>query len=324
MECTKCNKKFKDVKRLENHHKNVKCIHECAICLKKYVSKHTLNRHESSIICKQKYRCEACKCIYSTKYNLSVHKCSIIKTEKENIDQNNNEKNANANIEEILKNIPTNIPNDKQINIFNINNYNHSNNNNEIKHEINNEINNEINHNSKNKTMNNFLTTTPVNFANFEYKVRKDLGGLIPKLLKMDDYTEELADQYMYEEKKFKQIQNEDIIRKYDKDPLKVEGLKQFFTELQKDVENRNVVIKKSKSGKCYVYGTEWKERQLKEITKKICNKVCDTLFDTETSMNHFIRLILGSQPKRYTELKKHIHKEIMKAGKMVNEELTK
>jgi len=305
MKCKICKKEFNNQEDLRKHNEmNKNCNYRCSICLKYFSNKRNLNRH-GSIVCKQKFQCDTCNNIYTSRYRLKEHQCASIKQDV----------TENTNITEMLKNIPNNIPSDKQVNIINISN---NNNNNEIKHEINNEI------NSNNKIMNNFLTTTPVNFANFEYKVRKDLGGLIPKLLKMDDYTEELADQYMYEEKKFKQIQNEDIIRKYDKDPLQVEGLKRFFTELQKDVENRNVIIKKSKSGKCYVYGTEWKEKQLKETTQKICNKVCDTLFDIETSMNHFVRLILGSQPKRYTELKKHIHKEIIKAGKIVNEELIK
>jgi len=305
--CKLCKKKFNSLQYLKQHNeRNINCQNRCPICLKYYISKKGLKKHES-IVCKQKFECQKCYNIYTTKNIMQNHKC--ISSEIHEI----------QNVIEI-DNILRNIPDDKQININNINNININNYNNEIN---NNSKNIEVNHNSKNKMVN-FLDTTPTNFGNFEYKVRKDLGGLIQKFLKMDDYTEELADQYMYEEKKFKQIQNEDIIRKYDKDPLKVEGLKQFFTELQKDVENRNVVIKKSKSGKCYVYGTEWKEKQLKETTQKICNKVCDTLFDIETSMNHFVRLILGSQPKRYTELKKHIHKEIMNAGKIVNEEMNK
>jgi len=314
MNCNKCDKFFhKKTDLIKHNERNVNCQNRCPICLKYYSSKRTLKNHES-IVCKKKFECQTCYNIYTTKNILQNHKC--ISSEIQN---------------DKVNNILRNMPNDKQININNINIYNNEINeinNNEINEINNNEINEinnkniEINHNSKNKILNNFLTTTPVNFSNFEYKVRKDLGALIPKFIKMGDYTEELADQYMYEEKKFKQVQNEDIIRKYDKEPLQVEGMKQFFTELQKDVENRNVVIKKSKSGKCYVYEKEWEKKQLKEITKKICNKVCDTLFDIETSMNHFMRLILGSQPKRYTELKKHIHKEIMKAGKIVNNEL--
>jgi len=86
---------------------------------------------------------------------------------------------------------------------------------------------------------------------------------------------------------------------------LKSELYQKEQEEIQKDSENRNVIIKKSKSGKCQVYDSEWtkgwNEEQLKKITTKICNKVCDTLFDRDTSLNHFIRLVLGSQPKRCT-----------------------
>jgi len=132
----------------------------------------------------------------------------------------------------------------------------------------------------------------------------------------------------MYFEDKFRKEQNDEIIRKYDKEPLQVEGMKLLFEEIQKEPNNRNVIIKKTKSGKCQIYDSEWtkgwNEEQLKKMTTKICNKVCDTLFDKDTSLNHFIRLVLGSQPKRCMELRKHIHNELMKAGMKLKTELVK
>jgi hypothetical protein len=220
--------------------------------------------------------------------------------------------------EQIDLSILKNLPNDKQIIINNLNINDNS------KNEVNNNSKNEVNNNSKNdnrKQINTFIDTKPKNF-NYDYVIKEELIKNISKFLRMDDYTEELAHQYMYEESKFKRVQNDEVIRKYDKEPLQVEGMKQVFSELQKEPNNRNVVIKKSKSGKCHVYDKNWNEKKLKEITMKICNKVCDTLFEKETSLNHFIRLVLGSQPRRYSELKKHIHDEILKVGKEVSNEL--
>jgi len=312
--CTKCNKIFKTLENLENHkNKFPNCINKCNICLKKFSSKQMLTKHEN-IICEQKYGCDTCNIIYSTKYYLDKHLCNPSLKEK-----------TSNNITDILQN----IINDKHVNI---NIYNNNNNNNEIKHEVKNEVNNnsknEINNNSKNitnKVKVNYLDTKPSGFK-YNYKITKNLMNMIPKYLKMSDYDEELADQYMYSEAKFMKEQNDEIIRKYDKEPLQVEGMKLLFEEIQKEPKNRNVIIKKSKSGKCQVYDSEWgngwNEEKQKKIITKICNKVCDTLFDIDTSVNHFIRLVLGSQPKRCTELRKHVHNEVMKASIKIKNEI--
>ena len=133
----------------------------------------------------------------------------------------------------------------------------------------------------------------------------------IEDLKNLTSYSEDLADKYMYEEDQFKKL-HRDIVYKYDKEKLEIEGMKILFTRLQKDPMNRNVMIKKSKSGECYIYQTDWVEKRLQMIITKICNKLCDTLYDKETSMNHFFRLVIGSQPRRYTELRKHIEDEIL------------
>jgi hypothetical protein len=190
-----------------------------------------------------------------------------------------------------------NIPDNKIVNInININSNNI---------EDNKKIKNEININSKNKI--NFLDTKPINFR-ADYKEKEEYK----ELLKLDDYSEEMADLYMYEEEKFKKEQPKDLIYKYDKEALQVEGMKILFTKLQEDPDNRNVMIRKTKSGKCYIYETEWVENELQKIITKICNKLCDCLYDKETSLNYFMRLVIGSQPRRCKELRTHIEKEII------------
>jgi len=276
-------------------YKNMKS--RCLICLKYYANKSSLKRHES-VACKQKFECIKCLCLYSSRWVLKTHKC------KNNKNNNNNNNNNNSidlyNIGNILEKLPT----DKQINInININ----DNKNIEMNNNSKNTKNLEMNNNSKNNIMNNFLDTKPKNFM-FDYITE---GIQLNDLKNIDGYEEELADKYMYEEEDFKKMRR-DMVYKYDKEKLETEGMKILFTRLQKDPMNRNVMIRKSKSGKCYIYETEWVEQKLQKIILKICNKLCDTLYDKETSMNHFFRLIIGSQPRRYIELRKHIEEEIL------------
>ena len=275
-----------------------KKANRCGICLKYYSNKSNLKKHEN-VICKQKFECQMCEHQYTSRFRLKNHRC------KDKI-------NKEYDIGNILKN----IPNDKQINI-NIYNGN-------VNNELNNNSKNELNNNSKNKKncikiKNNFLNTMPKNY-NFDYVVTEHLLNNLNKYIEIDGYKEEEADQFMYEADKF-QEQNEEVKRKYEKEPLKVDGMKEFFTELQKDPNNRNIIIKKSKSGKCYSFDTDWKENNVNIMLKKICNKICDTIHDKETSLNHFIREIIASQPRRYTDLKKHIENELWLLCKKVNEE---
>lgn len=281
--CEKCNKSYKLSKTLNNHNiKNPNCINKCNICLKIFTSTQILKRHES-VACIQKFECDKCNKVYKSRFRLNNHKCY----------QKNNE------IGNILKNIPNS---DKQINIITINNINEDNSQIIKNKQIN-------NNNSNNKIMNNnFFDTQPKNFG-FNYNIKEDD---IKGLLEMDDYSEEHADKYMYEEQRFKEEQPKDLIYKYDKEALQVEGMKILFTKLQDDPKNRNVMIRKTKSGKCYVYEKEWVEEKLQKIVTKICNKLCDTLYNKETSLNHFIRLVMGSQPKRFVKLRKHIEDEII------------
>jgi len=281
MECKLCKKIFKSLKFLEKHKKKTpNCINKCNICLRLFSSKQSLIKHES-VICQQKYECVQCHETFKTRYNVTKHKCDI---------------NIN-NISDIIQKIPT----DKQINI-NIN-FNGKN------IEVNN--NSKNNNNNTNKMTNNFFDTNPKNFM-FDYKT-EDID--FEDLKKLNSYEEDLADKYMYEEDDFKKL-HRDIVYTYDKKKLETEGMKMLFTRLQKDPMNRNVMIRKSKSGKCHIYETVWVEKKLQQIITKICNKLCDTLYDKETSMNHFFRLVIGSQPRRYIELRKHIEDEILNIKK--------
>ena len=312
--CEKCEKIFKNL----NHHnkKNPNCCNRCFICLKYFKSKKGLSKHEF-VICKQKFECSDCLYKYSSRQRLKSHKCNLIKK----VLPNDNQINIIPN--DLIKN----LHGDKNIiinPIYNINNEMNTN----SKNELNNNNKNELNNNSKNdnskndnskKVLNNFMNTEPKNF-NFDYIIKESLRNEMSKYINMDGYKEEEADQFLYEEDKFKN-QDEDIRRKYEKEPLHIEGMKEFFSELQKEPKNRNVVIKKSKSGKCHVYDTSWNEKKLKDITTKICNKVCDTLFDKDSSTNQFIREVIGSQPGRCRLLRKHIQEEIKNAGKLVEEE---
>jgi len=322
-ECVKCNVDFKTPQRLLNHNKkNPNCINKCSICLKKYSSKQSLIKHES-IVCEQKYECEKCNNVYSTKYYLKDHKCvneidnNIILKQGDNCN----------NIGDILKNLPniSNISNNRQIvinqnnqNIYN--NNNNSNNSNEIQVDHKNiQVDNKnINVDNKNiqvdkmnlninQKTKNFFDTKPRLWSG-NYKEHEDYRYLI----KLDDYDEKTADLYVYDEENFKAKQPKNLVYKYDKEALQVEGMKVLFSKLQKDPNNRNVMIRKMKSGTCYVYEKEWVEKKLKTIIVKICNKLCDCIYDKETSLNHFMRLVIGSQPKRCIELRKHIEKEII------------
>ena len=320
LSCDKCKKIFKSLNGFETHKKNTNCDNKCPICLKKYKTKQSLKRHES-VVCKQKFECYECEKKYSTKYKLRDHKCvaKYLRLMKEKEDKENDKKDNRVFVPKDVQEMIDKMPNDKNIVIINNNNntnYSNINNDNKVNNQLNidNKVNNQLN--IDNKVMkNNFFDTNPKHFG-FDYKAI-DVEE-IKKLSDMNDYTEEFADMYMYEEEDFKK-QQKDIIYKYDKEALQVRGMKMLFTKLQDDPVNRNVMVRKTKSGNCYVYEREWIEQKLQKIITKICNKLCDTLYDKETSMNHFIRLVLGSQPKRYIELRKHIEDEIINnKGKLI------
>ena len=302
--CYKCKKEFKTKKRLLNHNnKTPNCIHKCSICLKRFSSKQSLSKHVV-ITCQHNYECQICNKICNTQHNLKIHleKCDL--GGEIEIDQKNDvlPKNLKQDISNIVKNMNNN---DKQVNV-------------NIKI-----INNITKVNSDNKIINRnknvFFDKTPVNF-NFGYV--KDENINYKELSMIDGHNEELADMYMYEERKFKEEQPKDMIYKYEKESLKVQGMQLLFTQLQKNPKNRNTRIKKTKSGKCYIYDKEWVEEKVQKIITKICCNLCDLLYDKETSVNHFIRLVIADQPRRLSELRKHIEEEIVRINEIKIDEI--
>jgi len=293
MLCDKCHKQFKSKQGLSNHNsRNPNCINKCMICLKTYSNQQSLKRHEM-VNCKQRYECKKCLNDFNTRHNLNTHEIKCL--------QLNKNKELDQNISEIIRNIPNNDNNKQVVNIKIINN-------------IVNNVNN-INSNNKITNKNNFFQKKPVNF-NFGYV--KDQENIDYKELSMiDGYNEQMADMYMYEERKFKEEQPKDMIYKYEKESLKVQGMQLLFTQLQKNPKNRNTRIKKTKSGKCYIYDKEWVEEKVQKIITKICCNLCDLLYDKETSVNHFIRLVIADQPRRLSELRKHIEEEIVRINEI-------
>ena len=278
--------------------------HRCPICLKYYSTKGNLKMHET-VVCKKKFECIECMKLYSSKQRLTTHKCKPPPSDISNISENDNIINGNTDIANILKN----ILNDRPVNII-VNNNNHISNSNSNNDNSKTETNNI--ENNTNNTMN-FLDTKPKSFQCYV-----DTGGY-EELANLHDYEEKLADMYVYEEANFRKL-HKDIVHKYDKEALQVEGMKLLFTKLQQDPNNRNAMIRKTKSGNCYIYEKDWVEKKLKKIITRICNNLCDKLYDKEKSMNHFMRLVLGSQPKRVMELRKHIETEILNNKKRLVE----
>ena len=289
--CDKCDKIFKSERGLKYHkNKDLNCINKCNICLKTYSNKQSLKRHEY-IVCKKRYECEKCSVIFNTKNKYNKHNeiCNNNVQIKDVNDQNDQ-----------LNKIIQNIPNDKQININIINNNNITITNSKINSD-----------NKKVRIKNNFMNTNPANF-HFGY-----IGADEHKELAMiDSFDENIADMFMYEEERFRDLPK-DIIYKYEKESLTTKGMEMLFSRLQENPKNRNTRIKKSKSGKCYIYDKEWIEEKLQKIVTKICCNLCDYLYDKETSLNHFVRLIIADQPRRLSELRKHIETEITDLNKI-------
>jgi hypothetical protein len=198
---------------------------------------------------------------------------------------------------------------------MNINIYNNNNiiNNKEINsNNVGNKIGNTKIGNKKISNKINFLETNPT-FQKFGFNEEKY------KNLNQynEEFDEELADMYMYEEEKFKDTQSKEQLMFFEKQSLELEGFKMLHTELQKDPKYQNVRIKKSKSGKCFIYNGSWEEIPLQKGITKVCSKLCNSLYDKETSVNQFLHLVIGSQPRRMTDLRKHIEQNIMYLNKL-------
>jgi len=303
--CDKCKKEFSAKQYLTQHKtKNPNCINKCSICLKTYSSKQSLNKHES-VACKQKYECEKCNKVYKLKHDFTYHLCKTLKSDLVQ-KPNNNPNINNPNINDLIQNIPDN----KQIIINNITNntiYNNSNN-----------VNKEINSNNKigNKKLiikNDFTKTKP---TILDYGYEEEENKFKNYVQYNEDFDEQMADMYMYEEDQFKEKYKESIVL-FEKKALELEGFKMLHTELQKDPKYHNVRIKKSKSGKCFVFNRKgWEEIPLQKAITKICSKLCNSLYDKETSVNQFLNLSIASQPRRMMDLRRHIEHNINNLNK--------
>jgi hypothetical protein len=298
MKCKICRKEYKTETGLKKHEKTNNCNHKCLNCLKQFSTKQTLKYHLDKVSCNKKFKCEICLKLFTNKRNMILH------TEKHTIDEP-----KNSEIEQFGKMLE-NLPNGQQINITNL----HINSNNKVTNQVTNKINNKVTNKIVNKI--NFVDTKPSMF-------RQDyIGDEKLKELSMfnEDINEELADLYMYEEDNFKNNYKEALIF-FEKKTLEFEGFKMLFNELQKNPRNQNARIRKSKSGKCYIYTNNgWEEIPLQRAITKICNKLCNFLYNRETSVNQFIQLVSGSQPKRMSALRKHIEQYIIN----LNQEISK
>ena len=151
------------------------------------------------------------------------------------------------------------------------------------------------------------MNTKPYLFENDRYE-----EGKYNELQKYNEvFDEQMTDMYLYEEQDFKAKYKESIVH-YEKKTLELVGFKMLHTELQKDPKHQNVQIKKSKSGKCFIYNGKWVEVPLQKTITKICSKLCDSLYDKNTSVHQFIRLMILSQPNRMSDLRKLIETNIL------------
>ena len=307
-QCNKCNKEYKTENRLYNHNRKMpNCINKCLICQKQFSSKQSLNNHMILIKCKRKYECTRCGKLCNTTHNLRIHDIKCEKTLGNSSSNLLNDKIKNELVDVIQK-----IPDDKNVNIV-INNH--------INNNVINNNNNNNNYNNNRFIKNDFFQNNPISFDPSLYNTNYIMNDSMincDRLSQIDEYDEVLADKFMYDEIKFKEDEPKDIIYNYEKASLKSQGMKMLFTKLQKNPKNRNTRIKKTKSGKCYIYvNKEWMEEKLQKIITKICCNLCDLLYDKETSINHFIRLVIGGQPKRLSALRKHIEEEIIKLNEI-------
>jgi len=297
--CLICLKKFDNPFHLQQHQlQNKNCLYKCVVCLKNYATASNLNRHDGNGGCKQRYECNTCCKIYKSKYSLLYHTCQEMLPTQPPC-------KTDDVIPLLQPYLLPNIPEPKQIHIH-ITNYN-----NQITNTNTNTNSNSINNSTK--TINklskkiNFMNTKPYLFENDRYE-----EGKHNELQKYNEvFDEQMTDMYLYEEQDFKAKYKESIVH-YEKKTLELVGFKMLHTELQKDPKHQNVQIKKSKSGKCFIYNGKWVEVPLQKTITKICSKLCDSLYDKNTSVHQFIRLMILSQPNRMSDLRKLIETNIL------------
>lgn len=301
--CDICQKKFKSIIGLQRHktqNPNDSCIFKCINCFKLFSTKQSLRYHINNVMCKKKFKCDICMMLFTRRQNMERH----INKHNGQIEPIHNQLNE---LNDIIKNIPDN----KHVNINIGNIYNNSNN------LINKEINNN-NNKISNRMINNvnFLETKP-NLFQLDY-----IGDdILKNLVQYNEYIDEkMADTYLYEEKDFKENYTKEDFLFFEKKILEFEGCKMLFNELQKNSKNQNTRIKKSKSGTCYIYGSNgWEEMNLQKIITRISRKLCNFLYDRDTSVSEFINEIMITKPRRMTALRNYIEKGIINLNKVHN-----
>lgn len=302
--CDVCKNFYKNKTGLKIHQSRnpeKSCVFKCLKCYKTFKNKNGLKKHLTSARCNRKYKCDTCMMLFNKYFNYERHmeKHPSIEKQDQIIEKESEQ------IEEILNKLPVN-PTGQNVNIINVT----QNINNVTK--VKNKVNNKINNNRLS-----FKHTRPRMF-DFDYIGDEELKKLS---VYNEQFSEELADKYMYEEREFKNTHKKETYLLFEKQNLELEGFRILFTELQKNPRNRNTRIQKMKSGKCYIYTDGgWKEVHLQKTITRICNKLCNFLYDRDTSVNEFINLVIGSQPKRMMTLRKHIEKCIIDINDDFNE----
>lgn len=302
--CKKCDRRFPNKQALSQHNsRNSNCTNKCSNCLYLFRDKRALTKHNLDD-CEPRYQCEHCNIIYKSKYSLKYHleDCPAKEPKKIQNENNNNmylleqlpEKDRKE-INNVVQNIQGQGGN--QPVIVQINNN---------KIEINNNINNKI------KIKNNFMETKPNNFDydrfdKIEYQKYSEHN---------EQFDEKLLDLYMNNERYFRENCKEHL-HEFDKEKLNLDGFHLLHAELLKDPKHRNIRIKKSKSGKCFIYRGKWDEVPLKKTMIKLCGKLCNAMYDVDSNMYQYLRLVMASQPKRLTSLRKNIEKNILNLNNM-------
>lgn len=304
--CSICNKNFKSnsgLKRHQTQHPNGSCVFECSNCFHVFTKKQNLDNHIQHIKCNKKFKCYECSMVFSRSFNLNRH----IKTQHENtiIDINDIDQNNINQIKELAEKVPgLNITINHNHNHFNIDNIDNS------KKQINNGIINNNNQKVVNKIS--FFETKPRLFR-LDYVGSEELKQLAEH---DEDIDEELLQDYLGN-KNFAEVRTKEERKQMEKQKLQLEGLKMIFSELQKDPRNRTARIKKSKSGKCYIYTEKgWEEEKLQKVITKITFKLCNFVYDPYTNKNQYICMISKGQPKRMSNLRKFIEAHIIELNK--------
>jgi hypothetical protein len=282
--CNTCHKYFAKQQNVDYHTTHVECKHTCYNCMTEFENKRAYDYHYENVDCKKVFRCKQCNTDFKTP--------KLLRSHMKLHDQEKKQEN-------------------KQIHIIN-NNYNCN---------IGNIGNNNINIQKPRKKRNpEFMNSNPDNFCRIGY----DLSHISKKQMQQyrmmntyhtDDYLE-----YYFNNDNYKEVMKnhdpstaKEIIFALEKEKLKIEGFRLFFREIMKLEKNRNARIRKQKSGEIYIYDDKWVKRKLSKVIDQICRKIHRDLYESMDDLAQFIGMIIRSQKKRYSDMRKAIEQEIIK-----------